>query len=335
MDLVSVVVPVYNEEVYLKPCVESILRQSYKNLEVILVDDGSTNAASTICDDFANLDIRIKVIHQKNAGLSSARVAGLLVASGEWVMFVDNDDILLPYAVERLLAGATEAEIEIIAGRRVDLDEPESFDAGKQEKSFYCTKSGREVIEDFPEDRQKTIITPMWGKIYRRKIFERVDYMKHKICCPTIYFEDVFLTPILYAEAKKITLLSDVVYIHREVQTSISRSAKLSAFYYEQIKSGELLLEYAKAHGLKRYYAYSLGIHIGAILRIWCLIDDAQLTSARKEQYKQDIIQSYKRYFKEYCRNSGDSISKKIVFRLFSLNRTIFKAIVRKLYYRK
>lgn len=335
MDLVSVIVPVYNEEVYLKPCVESIVRQTYKNLEVILVDDGSTNKAGILCDTIAKLDGRIKVIHQENKGLSSARVSGLLASNGGWVMFADNDDVLLHYAIERLLAGATEEDVEIVAGRRADLDDPEFFDADKQEKTFYITKSGRKVIEAFPLDKQKTIITPMWGKIYRRSIFERVDYMKYKACCPTIYFEDVFLTPILYAEANKITLLSDVVYIHREVLSSISRSAKLSPFYYEQIKSGEILLEYAKSYGLKNYYAYFLGIHIGAILRIWCLIDDVQLESERKEQYKKDIIQSYKKNIKEYYNNSDDSICKKAVFGLFAVNRTIFGVIVRKLYYHK
>ena len=101
--LISVVVPVYNVEHYLKKCVDSICHQTYKNLEIILVDDGSTDCSGNLCDEFATSDSRIRVIHKSNGGLSDARNAGMELASGEWWMFVDSDDYIAPDTAETLL----------------------------------------------------------------------------------------------------------------------------------------------------------------------------------------------------------------------------------------
>ena len=93
-ELISVIVPVYNVEPYLRRCVESILHQTYQNLEVLLVDDGSTDASGIICDEYAAIDDRVTVIHQKNGGLSAARNMGTDRARGEYLCFVDSDDLL-------------------------------------------------------------------------------------------------------------------------------------------------------------------------------------------------------------------------------------------------
>lgn len=97
-ELVTIIVPVYNTGAYLSPCLESLIAQTHRDLEIILVDDGSTDGSGAICDDFARRDERIKVIHQKNSGVSAARNAGLENASGTYLTFVDADDALLPYA---------------------------------------------------------------------------------------------------------------------------------------------------------------------------------------------------------------------------------------------
>jgi len=97
MPLVSVVVPIYNVELYLKECVDSILSQTYKNIEVILVDDESPDLCGKICDDYAAMDGRIKVVHKKNGGLSDARNAGMKVATGDLITFVDSDDYMLSF----------------------------------------------------------------------------------------------------------------------------------------------------------------------------------------------------------------------------------------------
>lgn len=113
--MISIVVPVYNAEKYLKNCIESILSQSYSDIEVILVDDGSTDHSGSICDQIAIKDNRIKVIHQKNKGVSSARNAGLKECIGDWIMFVDADDELYVDSIEHLL-GNVKDDIDLVIG---------------------------------------------------------------------------------------------------------------------------------------------------------------------------------------------------------------------------
>lgn len=105
-DLVSVIVPVYNSEKYLGECVDSIVNQSYRNLEIILVDDGSTDTSGAICDRYAQNDSRVHVIHKKNGGNGDARNAGLKIATGQWITMSDNDDIFHKRQIEVLLAAA-------------------------------------------------------------------------------------------------------------------------------------------------------------------------------------------------------------------------------------
>ena len=101
---ISVIVPVYNTEKFLNNCIESILNQTHKNLEVIIIDDGSTDNSPAICDEYAKKDSRVKVIHKENGGVSSARNAGLDIASGEYIGFIDGDDVIEPDMYHFLLA---------------------------------------------------------------------------------------------------------------------------------------------------------------------------------------------------------------------------------------
>ena len=114
--LISVIVPVYKVEEYLPRCIDSILAQTYKNLEIILVDDGSPDKCPAICDEYAKKDSRIKVIHKKNGGVSSARNAGLEAAKGDYIFFVDSDDIITKEALSCLYEKARDADIELVVG---------------------------------------------------------------------------------------------------------------------------------------------------------------------------------------------------------------------------
>ena len=121
-NLISVIVPVYNVEAYLPRCVDSILAQTYKNLEIILVDDGTKDRGGVICDEYAAKDPRVKVIHKENGGLSSARNAGIDVARGEYLAFVDSDDYLEPEAMEVLLNAAVSNNVRLTCAGRYDVD---------------------------------------------------------------------------------------------------------------------------------------------------------------------------------------------------------------------
>lgn len=122
-DLVSIIVPVYGTEAYLPACIESICKQTYENIQIILVDDQSPDKCPEICDDYAAKDSRITVIHQKNKGVSGARNTGLRHASGEYIMFVDSDDELYPQAVEILLQNAYDYGADVVSATKKVVDE--------------------------------------------------------------------------------------------------------------------------------------------------------------------------------------------------------------------
>ena len=115
--MVTAVVPIYNVEKYLPSCVESILAQTYQNLEIVLVDDGSPDRCGRICDEYAQKDVRIRVIHKENGGLSSARNAGIEACRSEYITFVDSDDFLVADMIEKLLKAAQNEEADIVACR--------------------------------------------------------------------------------------------------------------------------------------------------------------------------------------------------------------------------
>ena len=112
--LISIIVPVYNVESYLPTCIESLVNQTYRNIEIVLVDDGSPDNCPALCDLYAAKDSRIKVIHKTNGGQSDARNFGLAEASGEYIMFVDSDDIIVPYAVEEAVKTSTNESADLV-----------------------------------------------------------------------------------------------------------------------------------------------------------------------------------------------------------------------------
>lgn len=327
-EIVSIVIPVYNERRYLKDCVNTIVNQTYKNLEIILVDDGSTDGTSDDCDLLALTDKRIKVLHKKNQGLSSARITGLENATGKWIYFVDDDDLISPHAIQ-ILIQQFNSEIDIVTAGRIDIADV-NYEWNNPDTVDKVILSGREAVEIIPTDQQKTIITPLWGKIYRLDFLKSIDLYKYKDVCPTIFFEDVLLTPIIFSKARKICAVKEILYLHREVSTSISRLGELSSFYYEQIDSGKILLEYAKTHDLNNYYKYELKIYINSILRIYMLSDDIHL-----ESYGILIKRNYRLYLKDYIKYSKDGVFHKLALLSFIVSPNIWRNIARKIYFYK
>ena len=191
--LISVIVPVYNVEKYLKKCIQSIINQTYKNLEIILVDDGSSDNSGKICDEFAQKDNRIKVIHKTNGGLSDARNAGLDVMSGEWVSFVDSDDFVSPYYIENLhyLVNKYDVDMAITSFVRF-FNENTKLSSNKI--------SNQEVLIHNPDEAIKNMLYGKYYsvsacfKIYKKDLFYNNRFTKGKI------YEDFELTPIITSQ---------------------------------------------------------------------------------------------------------------------------------------
>ena len=324
--MVSIIIPVYNERKYLKYCVDSVLNQTIRDFELILVDDGSTNGAGEDCDLIAQTDSRIKVIHKKNEGLSAARITGLINSSGDWVMFMDHDDAVSPYILESFLSKVSD-DVDIITGGRIDSANPELIKWEKSEYAGYIKDTGANICEKIPIWGQEVIVTPMWGKIYRTTFLKNLDVEKYREICPTLFFEDILMTPIIYSQARKIGILKEKYYVHREIKTSISRSGKLSAFYFEQIDSGDILIKYAKKNDLPNIYSYTLGYYFRTLIRIYCLMDD-YLDESKLNEIKLKIEGKVKEYKIEYFFKGKTELK----FRLSCILFFMYPSLLKKLY---
>lgn len=201
--LISVVVPVYKVEPYIARCVDSILSQTYRNFELILVDDGSPDGSGKMCDAYAQLDKRISVIHKKNGGLSEARNYGTLSATGELITYIDSDDWVSPYYLEYLF--------KILKDNNADISVCSFIKLGK-EKIIPCKKSSVSVFSRIEalEDMlyQRKIHNCAWGKLYS------LDLMKKFLFPVGRLYEDLFTTYKIFSECKKIAYTDRVLYYY-------------------------------------------------------------------------------------------------------------------------
>ena len=179
--MISIIVPVYNVEKYLPKCIESICRQTYTDLEIILVDDGSPDESGRICEEYAAKDKRIKVIHKQNGGLSDARNAGLDIAKGDYIQFVDSDDYIHPKMTEILYRNLTDYQADVsICNFVVQGEEagPASMDKDSMEQTIECFE-GREVMDQLQKKNTVTVIA--WNKLYKASLFENLRYEKGRL----------------------------------------------------------------------------------------------------------------------------------------------------------
>lgn len=219
VEKISVIVPIYNVEKYLNRCVESILKQTYKNIEVILVDDGSTDGSGKKCDRFAENDDRIKVIHKKNGGLSDARNAGLEIASGEYIAFVDSDDWIFHTMFERLYTTLKEYDTELVVCEPIYAYETYIDEQQLSGKSFELNK--REAMELLLEDRRFRSFA--WNKLYAKRLWSDIRFPKGK------HYEDVRVIYKIYDMCEKIAFLDQGLYYYFQRSQSIVHSAKIES----------------------------------------------------------------------------------------------------------
>lgn len=213
--MVSIIVPVYNVEMYLPQCIDSILAQSYSNIEVILVDDGSTDSSLSICREYAERDERIRVYHQNNMGVSAARNTGISNARGEYIAFVDSDDLIRQDYIEKLIFDLSENNADISACdllRFNDMNEPDLLSTEENDEKIFL--SGKEAALAVYTGQSKLHIA-VWAKIIKKSLFAGMEFPVGKI------HEDDALTPRLLYKANKIVYSENKMYLHRKRQNSI------------------------------------------------------------------------------------------------------------------
>ena len=222
--LVSIIVPVYNVEQYLKRCVESILLQTHKDIEVILVDDGSKDASGAICDRYGESDIRVKVIHKSNGGLSSARNEGLKIATGSFIAFVDSDDYISSTMIEHLLNDINKYDADISTIGYCLFDDSNKPNANISERI--------EVFDKITAIKllfsKEKFCNFAWNKLYKKELFDNIWFPVGR------KMEDLGTTYLLFDKCRVITYNASSEYFYYQREDSILHKVD-SSFYRDEM----------------------------------------------------------------------------------------------------
>lgn len=208
--LVSVIVPVYGVEDYLEKCIESMRSQTYRNLQIILIDDGSPDNCGAICDEYAKTDSRISVIHKPNGGVASARNAGLRAAMGEYIGWVDPDDWIQPDMFEYLLSNAVRYGADItVCGRIEQYVSRQVYKGWAETELINCEEALKRLLEN------REMGNYLWDKLFKRGLFEGVAFPEGRT------FEDVAVMHRLFVKAERVLCLPEYKYNYTQRENSI------------------------------------------------------------------------------------------------------------------
>ena len=302
MDLVSVIVPVYNVEKYLNRCVDSILEQTYENLEIILVDDGSTDNSGKICDYYRKKDTRVVVIHKTNGGLSDARNSGIDIAKGDYLCFVDSDDYVDKIFIQTLYCNLHQYETSISA---VNLS---YFDDNNSYRNLNNVNGEPEILSE--SDSIRVLFTNdkycnyAWNKLYKSELFEGIRYPVGK------KMEDLGTTYLLIEKARKIVYNPKPLYYYYQRSDSILH--KPDSFFFKD----KYDLTYQRYLNIKKIYPMlreNYDFYVNSVFECYRYLDDQIQYEARNEMKK-----IWKKVKKEY------KVKKRIKYLIFRLNDDLF-----------
>ena len=320
--LISVIVPVYNVAPYLRQCVDSILSQSYINLEVLLIDDGSTDESGAICDEYAQQDSRVKVIHKSNGGLSSARNVGLSLASGEWISFVDSDDWLDTNIYQKCID-----ELE----RYPDLDLVRFFiNYAYQEKgtNSYRLEPFREAEKSLTINQSscfrypKRIPAVVWSSIYKTSMLKSLGLT----FIEGLIHEDEYFTAELYARAKSLKgrYIPFYGYYYRKNREGAITHNDNSIKSFEHLSKGFISV-LRRMQSVDAEVVPLLNTHFLAVL------EESLGWSSNSSASPEQMVQAMKPFLKESYKYklAGACLEKRILLRLFRWNPIVASKVLR------
>ena len=320
--LVSVVLPIYNVEKYLNRCIESVVRQTYKKIEIILVDDGSPDGCPQKCDDWAKRDGRIKVVHKKNAGLGYARNTGIENASGEYICFFDSDDYIADDTIEKAYEAVKKenADIGIFGFSTVDKNGNVTKVIAPKTK---CQKYvGENVLTTFLPDLiswnpDNGVATDLrmsaWTALYSMELIQKNSW--RFVSEREIISEDVYSLLDLYRDVKTVVVIPEAFYFYCENETSLTHSYKKDRYnrikyFYEACIDKCDQLEYSKE--VKRRMAYPFTANSIAAMK---MIVNSDLSNAEKKKMIGSIIYDETMQNVVHQMNlKRESITRKILF---------------------
>lgn len=241
--LISVIVPIYKVEEYLERCVDSILTQTYSNLEIILVDDGSPDNCGHICDKYAETDERVRVIHQENGGLPAARNAGLNVATGEYIGFVDSDDFIEAKMFEVLLNCLLENKVDIVQCGITNSEAKEYVNNADIHELLICNQK-EAIIHLLSSD--EVVTCSVWNKLYKAELFSQLRF-------PNVRSEDFGLNYYMFKRISKIAVIDTPLY-HYVLRGNSITTGKLRESHFDFIDMIHVMSEDEEEESLYPYW---------------------------------------------------------------------------------
>ena len=274
MPKISVIVPVYKVEPYLRRCVDSILAQTFIDFDLILVDDGSPDNCGAICDEYALQDSRIHVIHQENGGLSAARNAGIDWAfahsDSQWLMFVDSDDWVHPKIIEKLYYAVQQYHVPLSFCKYESREDVGSFEL-EIESSMVLLDSEQAYVNEYYS------VMSAWMKCYDKNLFRNIRYPVGKLN------EDAFVTYRLLFEAKQVVMVDSVLYYYLNNPQSITRSPWMPR-KLDEIEGHEQQLSFLKNSPYKRAYQRQIRSYKDRLREQIRLIQDTKWKRSKYER---------------------------------------------------
>lgn len=310
-DLVSIVIPIYKVEEYINRCVDSIIRQTYKNLEIILVDDGSPDKCGSICDDYSVYDDRIKVIHKNNGGLSDARNAGIDIAQGNYITFVDSDDWVNENYIDTLYNLITKADAEIAACNfQKTSDENNVNEFNFVEEYQY---SNIQALEEMMGQLYVQMVVA-WGKLYKRSLFNDVRFPVGRV------HEDEFTTYKLIYKANKIVYTPAQLLYYWQRNDSITGSEINHKNLYDAFKALEERAIFLYNVGLEKL---SSKAYRSYFVKYVCIDSEIEMIGDdyNRKEYAKIMIE-----VRQILRKSKQNIFYKIIMELYFIAPRVIRS---------
>lgn len=284
-ELISVIIPIYNVERYLRQCIDSILSQTYKNLEIILIDDGSTDGSSEICDSYAKKDKRIIVIHQKNHGISYVRNLGIQESTGDYIFWVDSDDYVSETIIEELLENLKETDADMSICEYIQgNDRCFSFDISKSDKIevWDFQKSLEQIYEN---SHWAFVMAASWCKLIKKSLYKGLSYPNGKI------FEDIYMSHKIISRCHKIVYSNHILYYYYQWPESIL-GKKLHVSKLDYLGAFEERIHFFEKKGLPQLVEKARVQYLHALT--W------EYSRAKDILCDQEIVKNIKKQYRKY-----------------------------------
>ena len=260
MPIISVIIPVYRVEKYLKRCIDSVLRQTFQDFECILVDDGSTDGSGDLCDRYVQAYSNFSVIHKQNGGLSSARNAALDIAKGDFLCFLDSDDMLHPQALELMLKVAESSSADMVSSKLSEFSS-QSVETPVIDNVYTRKLQQHEVITQLYPTLFGEISVTACGKLYRKEVFENLRFPEGEI------YEDLHIYLDVLLSCKSITLADAALYYYYKNPDSITRSNYLTHNRFGEFRVREQYVDFFRKKRLLEQADYAENDYLTFFMR--------------------------------------------------------------------